>query len=121
MCMRVLTIIHQRDAGPGVFEAAAEERGAQLERWHPAEGEPLPEGLPDAAIVLGGAVNVHDPEPWFAPEKALLRELFGRRVPMLGVCLGAQLVAEAAGGSVRRAREPEIGWHPVTVEAGDDP
>jgi GMP synthase (glutamine-hydrolysing) len=55
--------------------------------------------------------------PWLADEKALLAELLARGVPLLGVCLGAQLLAEAAGAPARRAREPEIGWYAVEASA----
>src|SRR6476646_5401210 len=60
---------------------------------------------------------------WIAEEKALLRELLTREVPLLGLCLGGQLVAEAAGAEARRASEPEIGWHQVEVtpEGAADP
>jgi GMP synthase (glutamine-hydrolysing) len=53
----------------------------------------------------------------------VLRELLAEGVPLLGVCLGAQLLAAAAGGAPRRAREPEIGWIEIelTREAGSDP
>ena len=54
-----------------------------------------------------------DEHSWLAEEKALLADLLERRVPLLGVCLGAQLLAEAAGAPARRAREPEIGWYGV--------
>jgi GMP synthase-like glutamine amidotransferase len=64
-------------------------------------------------IVFGGEANVDDDLDWLAEEKAWIRELLARGTPMLGVCLGAQLIADAAGGEVRRLPEPEIGWHEV--------
>jgi GMP synthase (glutamine-hydrolysing) len=79
----------------------------------------------DAVMVFGGAMNVDEEDrlDWLRPEKALLREVLERRLPVLGVCLGSQLLAEAAGATPRRAREPEIGWHKIelTPEAADDP
>ena len=73
----------------------------------------------DAVMVFGGAMHAdqEDRHPWLRDEKALLRDLLDRGVPLLGVCLGAQLVAEAAGGSARRASAPEIGWHEVDLTA----
>lgn len=125
--MRVLAIVHQRDAGPGVFAEAIAEAGGELDEWTLAE-RPEPPGDPlgyDAVLVLGGAMNVDEGERhgWIAEEKALLRELLEREVPLLGLCLGGQLVAEAAGGEARRASAPEIGWHQVEVtpEGADDP
>jgi GMP synthase-like glutamine amidotransferase len=79
----------------------------------------------DAVLVLGGAMNVDEGERhgWIAEEEALLRELLAREVPLLGLCLGGQLVAQAAGAEPRRASRPEIGWHrvEVTAEGEDDP
>lgn len=125
--MRVLAIVHQRDAGPGVFAEAIEETGSEVDEWTLAEraeppGDPL--GY-EAVLVLGGAMNVDEGERhgWIAEEKALLRELLEREVLLLGLCLGGQLVAEAAGGEARRASAPEIGWHQVEVmpEGAGDP
>ena len=125
--MRVLAISHERDAGPGVFAEAVRAAGGRLDVWHRAETDDLP-GLPDtydAVITFGGAMHVDqaDQHPWIAAEIAFLAGLLERRVPLLGVCLGAQLLAQAAGGEVRRAREPEIGWRAVelTAEGESDP
>lgn len=117
--MQILAIVQQRDAGPGVFSAAIEEAGGELDQWTLAE-RPQPPADPlgyDAVLVLGGAMNVDEEERhgWIAEEKALLRELLEREVPLLGLCLGGQLVAEAAGATPRRAVRPEIGWHQVQV------
>lgn len=125
--MRVLAIVHQRDAGPGVFAEAIAEAGGELEEWTPGE-RPLPPADPfgyDAVFVLGGAMNVDEGErhSWIAGEEGLLRELLARDVPLLGLCLGAQLLAAAAGAPPRRAARPEIGWQQVevTAEGAEDP
>lgn len=124
--MRVLAVIHQDDAGLGVFADALPD-DCTLEVWRPAEelGPRLVEVDPGAVIVLGGAMNAHEEaeHEWLPREKAWIAGVVERGVPVLGVCLGAQLLAEAAGGTVRRASEPEIGWHEVRVEpnASDDP
>jgi GMP synthase (glutamine-hydrolysing) len=117
--MRVLTIIHQRDAGPGVFAEEIRDRGEELDQWLIA-GQREPPADPvgyDAVMTFGGAMNTHEEEkhPWLRPEKQLLAGLLEQRVPLLGACLGTQLLAEAAGGEVQRAREPEIGWYKVSV------
>lgn len=120
--MRVLSIVHQRDAGSGVFGEAARASGHELLEWMPAEQGSPPDEF-DAALVFGGAMNVDQEERhgWLAGEKRLLHELLAGGTPLLGVCLGAQLVAAAAGADVRRAPEPEIGWHEVHVQANGDP
>jgi GMP synthase-like glutamine amidotransferase len=105
-----------------VFAEAAAARGDELVEWMPVEGRAPAEEV-DAALVFGGAMNVPDEEahPWLTGEKALLRELRAAGTPMLGVCLGAQLVADAAGAAVGRAPEPEIGWREVERVGEDDP
>lgn len=125
--MRVLAIVHQRDAGPGVFAEAIAAAGGEIDNWLLPE-QPEPPADPfgyDAVLVLGGAVNVDQEEDnrWLAGEKALLAELLRRERPLLGLCLGSQLVAEAAGATPRRAARPEIGWHRVelTAAGAEDP
>lgn len=121
--MRVLAVSHQDDAGPGVFAGAVAAAGHELDVWdRPREATP-PADLRayGAVIVLGGAMNVDeaDTHEWIPAELDLIAELLTRRVPLLGVCLGSQLLATAAGGRAQRAPVPEIGWFDVDVgEAG---
>jgi GMP synthase-like glutamine amidotransferase len=125
--MRVLAIVQQPDAGPGVFAEAIRDLGAELEEWLPAERrQPPADPLGyDAVLTLGGAMNVDegDRHGWLVEEAALLRQLLAARMPLLGLCLGGQMVAAAAGAAPRRAARPEIGWHQVelTPEGRTDP
>lgn len=115
--MRVLAIVHQRDAGPGVFTDRIRARGT-LETWYPAEDPeaPDPSGF-GAALTFGGAMHADQgtDHAWIDTEISLLARLLDQRVPTLGVCLGTQLLAAAAGAEVRRAAEPEIGWREVEL------
>jgi GMP synthase (glutamine-hydrolysing) len=125
--VRVLAIVHQADAGPGVFAEAIAGGGHQLDEWLlPEGGEPPADPLGyDAVMTLGGAMNAdqRDRHPWLIEEDRLLAELLERGTPLLGLCLGGQLVAGAAGAEPRRAPRPEIGWYPVelTEEGRCDP
>jgi GMP synthase (glutamine-hydrolysing) len=125
--MRALAIVHQRDAGPGVFADAFRAEGVELEHWYRGESDQPPGELGDygAVLTFGGAMHAdqESKHAWIASEKVLLAELRETGMPLLGVCLGSQLLAAAAGGEVRRAREPEIGWYEVevTAEGSDDP
>jgi GMP synthase-like glutamine amidotransferase len=123
--VRVLAIVHQRDAGPGVFAEAAAAAGHEMVEWVPSEARSPDADAWGATIVLGGAMDVdqEDEHPWLRDEKRLLGKLVEERAPVLGVCLGAQLLAEVAGGAAERAERPEIGWHEVelTAEAEGDP
>jgi GMP synthase (glutamine-hydrolysing) len=125
--MRILSIVHQRDAGPGVFDEAITAHGAEHDQWLIAEDDSPPDepyGY-DAVMTFGGAMNCDQENKyaWLRPEKELLAELLHRETPLLGVCLGSQLLAEAAGAPPERLATPEIGWHEVGVslEAADDP
>ena len=115
--MRVLAVVHYRKAAAGVFAEAVLAAGHELVEWLPQEAPPPPLDGFGAAMVFGGAMNVdeEDAHPWLRPEKQFLRELLERGTPLLGVCLGSQLVAEAAGADVRAAKRPEIGWHHVEL------
>ncbi len=114
--MRVLAITHGPNVGPGVFEDAVRAAGHELvERQLPVEGVPADDA--DAIVVLGGAMHPDEEERhgWLRPELRYLGQQLERGTPMLGVCLGSQLIARAAGARVFRAAEPEVGWLPVEV------
>jgi GMP synthase (glutamine-hydrolysing) len=126
--MRVLAIVHQTDAGPGVFAEEMAERGVELHEWLLSErgtGPRLEIAEYDAVLTFGGAMHAdqEDHHPWLRFEKDFLAAMIDDRMPVLAVCLGSQLLAEAAGCSARRASEPEIGWPivEVTEEGKSDP
>lgn len=125
--MNVLAVIHGANVAAGVFGQVAREAGHGLEEWSLAWGTPPPRPIDDygAVLVFGGAMHADqdDRHAWLREENLFLQRLLDRHVPLLGVCLGAQLIAKAAGAPVRRAPEPEIGWLPVelTDAAAGDP
>ena len=123
----VLAIVHQTDAGPGVFGDALRAAGAELDEWliTGADGPPRDPTEYSAVLALGGSMHADqdDEYPWLEREREILGELVRARVPFLGVCLGAQLLAQATGGEAPRLVAPEIGWYEVEVaaEAAGDP
>ncbi len=125
--MNILALIHGEAVRAGVFADAVEGRGHRLEEWSLAWDTPLPRPLDDygAVLIFGGAMHADqdDRHPWLRDENMFLQRLFDLGAPMLGVCLGAQLLAKAAHAPVLPASEPEIGWHDVelTPAAAGDP
>jgi GMP synthase (glutamine-hydrolysing) len=126
--MRALAIVHQRDAGAGVFADEMRDRGVELDEWlltKRGTGPPREIADYDAVLTFGGAMHAdqEDRHPWLRFEKDFLEALLDDGMPILAVCLGCQLLAEAAGGLARRAREPEIGWLEVEItdEGAADP
>lgn len=116
--MRVLSVTHGPSVPGGVFEHEAEERGHVLERWSVPDGAaPGPVTVYGAVMVFGGAAHPDQDDhfAWLGHEAEVLREALAERIPVFGVCLGAQMLARAAGASVRPAREPEIGWYDVEL------
>lgn len=90
-------------------------RGAQLHR-----GEALPQARDfDWLVVMGGPMNIyeHEAHPWLVAEKALIHDACVMKKRVLGICLGAQLLADALGGRVNHNGEPEIGWFDVMLNA----
>lgn len=90
----------------------------------PLAGQPLPAHDEVAgAVVMGGPMNVDetDRHPELAAEREWLAEALHREMPLLGICLGAQLLARALGAEVRPGEGPELGFAPVEIDAPDDP
>jgi GMP synthase-like glutamine amidotransferase len=124
--VRVLSLIHQDDAPTGTFADAVRERGGQLMEWNLVRGAPPePPETFDAVLVFGGGMHVdqEDQHPWLREEDDLIKGLLAAELPLLGVCLGGQLIAKAAGAHVGPATREEVGWHEVelTPEAAADP
>ena len=125
--MDVLAIIHGDKVRAGVFGEVVDEQGHQLDEWSLAWETPPPRPIDDygAILVFGGAMHADqdDRHPWLREENMLLQRVLDCRIPVLGVCLGAQLLAKAAHAPIGPASEPEIGWTHVelTPEAEEDP
>lgn len=111
----------------GMIESALTQSGLSLHCIHAQNGAPVPQEIGTAAglVVLGGSMGVQDQQqyPFLREELDLIKQAVARKVPILGVCLGAQLLASALGAGVRQNAGQEIGWHPVflTAEAAEDP
>lgn len=115
--LRILCLIHQADAGSGVFADAVRELGHELhERCVPAGDDPSLDGYA-ALLVLGGSANVDEEgmRPWLRTERGLLEQALALDRPVLGVCLGAQQLAAATGAEVFPIDPPEVGWHTITA------
>jgi GMP synthase-like glutamine amidotransferase len=121
--MRIVSVLHPGGGHSGILRDRAAAAGHELVEWTPAAGDDAPVGA-QALVVLGGGMNVHEADrlPWLRGEIELLRDALAAGTPVLGICLGAQLLAAAAGAEVRRARAPEIGWLAVerTAEGARD-
>ena len=119
--MRVLSVVHDGavTGGGGIFERAVVERGDELDRWVVANGEAAPgdPGAWDAVMIFGGAMHPdQDAEhPWLGAEVSFIERALDGGVPTIGVCLGAQLMARAAGAWVGSAPSAEVGWFVVEV------
>jgi GMP synthase-like glutamine amidotransferase len=121
---RVHVLQHMRHEGLGNMATWLKAAGALVSFTYFFESDDLPdlEGI-DLVIALGGPMSVNDEVqlPWLVAEKAFIRDAIHQGKAVLGICLGAQLIASALGADVYPNGEKEIGWFPVAaVNQGDD-
>ncbi|MDR7416014.1 MAG: type 1 glutamine amidotransferase [Armatimonadota bacterium] len=116
----VLVIQHAEVEPPGLIGEILQTRGHTLRILRPFAGEPVPESLREVAglVLMGGPMGVYEQEryPFLRAEMRLIEEALRRDFPVLGVCLGSQLLAAVLGARVGPGPGPELGWHPVTLE-----
>ncbi|SDR07227.1 GMP synthase-Glutamine amidotransferase [Thermostaphylospora chromogena] len=124
--MGVLVVEHEASAGPGYLAEWLAAAGTACRVVRPYTGDRLPARADDGLIVLGGTPSAWDDQvyPWLPATRELLRRSVADGVPTLGVCLGAQLLTLACGGTVERGTAGlEVGVHHVRPlpAAADDP
>jgi len=120
--MKVQVLQHVPFEGLGSIEAWLSERGAAVHttRFYQSPVLPDPRSI-DLVIAMGGRMSVNDERehPWLKEEKAFVREAVRCGCGVLGVCLGAQMIASALGAPVFANAHKEIGWFPVQAVAAD--
>ncbi len=117
--MRLHYIQHVPFEGIANIQGWAENLGWQISGTHPYRLEklPAPDDL-DWLVVMGGPMNIYEEReyPWLAAEKKFIGAAIEKGKIVLGICLGAQLIADVLGGQVVRNRYKEIGWFPVSLK-----
>ena len=99
----------------GLLEQMFVSDGYDIENVNTQNDEPVPTSPLgyDAIVILGGPMAVYDNLAYLQKEQELIRNAIKNETPLLGICLGSQLIAQAAGGRVYKGKKKEIGWHNV--------
>jgi len=118
----VSIIQHHPVEGLGTIAEALKRAGIEARYVRSFEGQPVPKEIGDAVglILMGGPQSVYEDKkyPYLRDEIRLIEDAVKREKPILGVCLGSQLLAATIGASVYPVRQKEIGWHRVTLRCG---
>jgi GMP synthase-like glutamine amidotransferase len=106
---------HVACESPGYLGELLQRRGCPFEVICLDQGIDVPRDLDGVGglVFMGGPGNVNEPTGWMLQELALIRAAADRGLPVLGICLGAQLISKAYGGTVMPAATLEVGWHSV--------
>ncbi len=118
--VRLCSLQHAPFEDLGTIEPWAEHRGHAVQRTLLYEGQTPPRLSEfDLLVVLGGPMNVYEDDryPWLVTEKEFIGQAVWGGKLVLGICLGAQLIADVLGGKVTRNPQREIGWFPVQLTA----
>ncbi len=116
--MRIHSLQHEPFEGLANIAVWAENRGHSISTTQLFKNQSLPKLEDfDWLVIMGGSMNVYEETkyPWLIQEKKLIRDAISKGKIVLGICLGAQLIADVLGGRVSRNRYTEIGWFPVTL------
>ncbi len=112
---------HTATEGPGYLAEFLDARNIpwQLIRIDAGDAVPQSASAYSGLVFMGGPMSVNDDLPWIPPVLALIRDAVARDIPLLGHCLGGQLISKALGGVVSRNPVKEIGWGEVVVSEND--
>ncbi len=116
--MKLHYLQHVPFEGLGSIETWARRNGWEIGHTALYADAPLPAvDAFDFLVVMGGPMNIYEHEayPWLVREKEFIAQVVAAGTPVLGVCLGAQLIADVLGGRVFSGKEKEIGWFPITL------
>ena len=107
--------------GPGFLATFLERLGISWQLVKVDQGEALPETIAhySGVVLMGGPMSVNDDLPWIPPLLDLIREAVAADIPVLGHCLGGQLISKALGATVRENPVKEIGWGPLVVSRNE--
>jgi len=114
--MRPLTVFrHISCEGPGYLAEVLDRQAIPYRLIKIDANEPVSDSIEDSAglVFMGGPMSVNDALPWIEQELVLIRKAQDKGLPVLGHCLGGQLIAKALGGTITANPVKEIGWHPV--------
>jgi GMP synthase-like glutamine amidotransferase len=121
--MRLHSLQHVPFEHLAAIAAWAHTRGWTVSTTHLYQAEPLPS--PDELdwlVIMGGPMNIYEEEryPWLSAEKRFIARAVEAGKTVLGICLGAQLIADVLGAAVVKGPHPEIGWFPVIKDPAAD-
>lgn len=118
----VIIFRHAATEGPGYLGTFLDEQHIPWQLVKIDEDDPLPSSILgySGVVLMGGPMSVNDDLPWIPPLLALIREAYAKDIPLLGHCLGGQLISKALGAVVTKNPIKEIGWGLVNVSKSSE-